>query len=273
MSLCKTIETLSMAYLDDELAAEERHELEAHLTECASCRAMLEGERADRSMLRRALAAPPAPDMLRARIGKALDQQDREESKEQRRRWTAFVLPGSAIAAAAAAIALFVSVQTPSTQKPVAANVAQDAVRQSARPLPLEVQGPSTGPWLQQHFASHVAPPEFESTGAELIGARLLPNGISGHDAAMMSYRVQLEGRRPFVLSVLAVHDLQGDEMREGTPIRINDRTLFVFQGQRGEVVVSYVAPNRVGFMFVAPDLRAEELISLVSRTSLVAPR
>src|SRR5688500_19219798 len=126
MSLCKTIDTLSMAYLDDELAAEERHELEAHLTECASCRATLEGERADRSMIRRALAAPAAPDMLRARISRALDQQEREDTKQQRKRWTSYLLPSSAIAAAAAAIAMFISVQAPSTQR--VANVAQDAV-------------------------------------------------------------------------------------------------------------------------------------------------
>jgi mycothiol system anti-sigma-R factor len=77
MSLCNTIDTLAMAYLDDELAAEERHELEAHLTECASCRGTLDRERADRSMIRRALATPAAPDMLRARLSRSLDEQDR----------------------------------------------------------------------------------------------------------------------------------------------------------------------------------------------------
>jgi anti-sigma factor RsiW len=272
MSLCKTIETLSMAYLDDELAAEERHELEAHLTECSSCRAMLDGERADRSMLRRALAAPPAPDLLRARIGRALDQQDREEGKQQRRRWSSFLLPGSAIMAAAAAIAVFVSVQTPNSSKRVAANVAQDVVKQTTRRLPLEVQGASTGQWLQQHFASDVEPPRFQESSADLIGARLLPGGIRGHDAAMMDYQITLAGRPSFVLTVLAVHDLQGDELREGAAVRVNNRTLYVFESKDGQTVVSYVAPNNVGFMFVAPDLSTDELLRLVSRTNLVGP-
>src|SRR6185503_18652969 len=120
MSLCKTIDSLAMAYLDDELATEERHELEAHLTECATCRAMLEQERADRSMIRRALAVPAAPDVFKARISRALDEQDRTEQKEQRRRWSTYLLPGSAMAAAAAAIALFVSMQVPPSQKNVA---------------------------------------------------------------------------------------------------------------------------------------------------------
>jgi len=271
MSLCKTIDTLAMAYLDDELAAEERHELEAHLTECASCRDMLERERADRSMIRRALAAPPASDVLRARITRALDEQVREDTKQQRRRWTSYVLPSSAIAAAAAALAVFVAVQTPSSTQKVA-NVAQDAVRQSSRALPLEVQGPGTGPWLQQHFASDITPPQFVDESTQLLGARLLPSGINGHDAAMMRFQVRLPGRSPFQLDVLAVHDLRDDEMRDGTPVQLNDRTLYVFE-DRGRAVVSYVAPNRVGFMFIAPELSVRELLTLASRANLVAPQ
>ena len=55
MSLCDSIDTLSMAYLDDELAVEERHELETHLTECAICRTHVDGERADHELLQRVL--------------------------------------------------------------------------------------------------------------------------------------------------------------------------------------------------------------------------
>jgi anti-sigma factor RsiW len=276
MSLCKTIDTLAMAYLDDELATEERHELEAHLTECASCRGTLERERADRSMLRRALATPPAPDLLRARIARALDEQDRVDSKAQRRRWTSYLLPSSAIVAAAAAIAMFIGVQAPGPQK--AATVAQDAVKQGTRALPLEVQGASTGQWLQQHFATDVEPPRFlEDNTADLIGARLLPGAINGHDAALMKFQVRLPNKAPFELAVLAVHDLGDDEMRDGTPVRVNGRTLFVFESRdpRGQpqAVVSYVSPNRVGFMFVAPELSVSELIGLVSRANLVGPQ
>ena len=51
---------------------------------------------------------------------------------------------------------------------------------------------------------------------------------------------------------------------------------MFVFDSHdehgRRQTVVSYVAPNNVGFMFVAPELAVNELIGLVSRTNLVAP-
>ncbi|HEX5061804.1 MAG TPA: zf-HC2 domain-containing protein [Kofleriaceae bacterium] len=280
MSLCTTIDTLAMAYLDDELAAQERYELETHLTECASCRSTLERERADRSMIRRALAVPATPDLLRAKISRSLDEADRADSKEQRRRWSSYLLPSSAIAAAAAAIALFVGGQMPASPK--VANVAQDAVKLTSRSLPLEVQGASTGPWVQQHFAEDVRPPTFvepelQENDSQLLGARLAPNGINGHDAAMMQWQVRLPGKAPFLLFVVAVNGINDDEMRDGTPVRVNDRTLFVFEtkDQAGHAVpvVSYVAPNRLGWMFVAPELSANDLISLASRVNLVAPQ
>jgi anti-sigma factor RsiW len=269
MSLCKSIDTLAMAYLDDELAAEERHELEAHLTECASCRVTLDGERADLAMIKRAIAGPPASDMFRARLGQALDEADASAVKEQRRRWSRYLLPGSAMAAAAAAIALFVSVQT--TPERAAGKVAHEVTKHVKRTYPLEVQGASTGPWLRQHFAS-VEPPQFVEPGTHLLGARLLPGGVNGRDAAALSYQVY-RGGSPFTLSVLVVRDLAGDEMREGTPLRVNGRTLYVLPSSDGQAVVSYVDRNRMGYMFMAPELSVNELVWLVSRTDLVGPQ
>src|SRR5947209_5023110 len=72
MTLCHNIETLSMAFLDDELVAEDRRELELHLLDCASCRQRGDAERADLGMIRKALVAPPASALLKARIGRAL---------------------------------------------------------------------------------------------------------------------------------------------------------------------------------------------------------
>src|ERR1041385_8267360 len=114
MSLCESIDTLSMAYLDDELATEERRELELHLTECAACRAHVGSERADHVLIARALAAPPASELLRAKIARSLDAED----KTRRRQWLQYALPGSAIVAAAAAIAVFVGVK-PATEHEV----------------------------------------------------------------------------------------------------------------------------------------------------------
>jgi mycothiol system anti-sigma-R factor len=282
MSLCKSIDTLSMAYLDDELAAEERHELEAHLTECSQCRGHVDQERADRSVVRKALAVGPAPDLLRARISKALDAEDRAEQKATRRRWSTYLLPGSAMLAAAAAIAVFVGVQNESmapraksqplaaSTRPLAGKVSNSVSNVTRRSLPLEVQGASTGPWLRQNFAPQVEPPKFSGPDDNIIGARLLPGGIDGHDAALVAYNVTLHGK-PFVLTVLFVRDIGPTEWDEGgEPVKVNNRSMHVMQADDGNKMVSYVDRRGIGYIFNAPEISTEDLVSLVGRTELV---
>jgi hypothetical protein len=164
---------------------------------------------------------------------------------------------------------LFIGMQT--TPERAAAKVAQQATRHGMRSLPLEVQGASTGPWLRQHFAS-VEPPQFVEPGTQLLGARLLPGAINGHDAAALSYQISRAGN-PFILSVLVVRDLADDEMREGVPMRVNNRMVYVLESPDGQAVVSYVDRNRMGYMFMAPELSVNELVWLVSRTDLVGPQ
>jgi hypothetical protein len=152
--------------------------------------------------------------------------------------------------------------------------VAQQATKHGTRSLPLEVQGASTGPWLQQHFAS-VQPPHFNNAEVpdnQLLGARLLPGAINGHDAAALSYQMR-RGGDPFILSVLVVRDLREDEMRDGTPMRVNNRTVYVLETPQGQPVVTYVDRDNMGYMFMASELSVNELVWLVSRTDLVGPQ
>src|SRR4051794_14024113 len=111
MSLCSSIDTLSMAFLDDELAGEERRELELHLLECAACRAHVDAERSDLALVRGALVAPPASDLFKKRIARALDAEDAQTQQAERRRFSRYLLPGGAMMAAAAALVVFVAVK------------------------------------------------------------------------------------------------------------------------------------------------------------------
>ncbi len=263
--LCKSIDTLAMAYLDDELASEERHELETHLTECAGCKSHVDTERADLDVVRTALAAPPAPDMLRAKIARSLDAEDRVA----RKRWSSYLLPGSAMFAAAAAIAVFIGVRP---QAHEAGSAAKDAFEWQRRALPLEVQGKNTGPWLRANFEPNLNDvPQFQGTDSRVLGGRLLPRGINGHDAALVSYQVEIGGY-PFVLSALVVLDVRPDEMNEGDEVRVRDRTLHIIEGD-GRAAVTYVdAANHRGYMFFAPELSVDDLVRLVGHTDLVGP-
>src|SRR5215831_10694331 len=188
MTLCHNIETLAMAFLDDELVAEERRELELHLLDCASCRQRVDGERTEIEMIRKALVAPPASALLKARIGRALDVEDAAAIRRERGRWSRWLLPGSAIAAAAAAL-LVVFVGAAGDPRSQESSDVATVVKRQKHGLPLEVQGASTGKWLRENFAP-VEPPEFTEPGIRLVGGRLLPNGIANHDAALLQYLV-----------------------------------------------------------------------------------
>jgi len=268
MSLCTSIDTLSMAFLDDELAAEERRELELHLLDCAACRQHVDGERSDLEMVRKALVAPPASAMLKARIARALDAEDAAALRSTRRRWSQWMLPGSAMFAAAAAILVFVGLGTPGSDSKQTTALT-DVAKQQTHSLPLEVQGASTGPWLRRNFAP-VEPPQFTEPGIALLGARLLPNGIANHDAALLSYLVAMGDER-VTLTAVVLKDLRGEDFSGGQGYQLGDLVLHLHNAN-GMPAVTYVDPrNNVGYVFASERLTAEELIRLVGTTDLIA--
>ena len=271
MSLCQSIDTLAMAFLDDELVAEERRELELHLLSCAACKAHVESERADLALVRKALAPPPAPAPLKISIQRLLDAEDRAAVRAGRQRWTRFFLPGSAALAAAAALAVFVTAQ-PAQEPPASTGVAREAMRVQARPLPLEVQGAATGPWLRQNFAANVEPPQFTEPGIELAGARL--TAIAGHDAALLKYVVTM-GTRRVTLTAVVIDDLRGDELSGGTPLKIGGNQRLYLHNAEGTPALTFVDLSdpvgaRVGYTFAADGLTPNELFELVVSSNLI---
>lgn len=265
MSLCQSIETLSMALLDDELASEERRELELHLAECATCRAHLDRERSELASLRKALAPPPAPEVVKARIARALDAEDKIAARDDRRRWSRWLLPGSAVAAAAAALLVFVGVGLRPDVSRQNGALASEVVRQQTRALPLEVQGASTGSWLRENFAP-VEPPQFTEPGIQLIGARA--TAVAGHDAALLRYLVSVGANRVSLTTVL-ISNLRGDELAGGQEVQVGSLTLHVHDAD-GQPAVTYIDENRMGYVFTSDRMTANELLQLVVTSDLI---
>ena len=264
MSLCQSIDTLAMAYLDDELVAEERRELELHLLDCAACKKHVDAERADLGLVRKALVAPPAPDLLKARIARALDLEEREHARAMRRTWLQWILPGSATIAAAAAIVMFVFVR-PQAATTSAGSVAQEAVRQQSRSMPMEVQGASTGPWLREHFRP-VEPPRFTEPGITLIGARL--TSVAGHEAALLKYVVSV-GDNQFTLTAVLIDGIRDGQLSGGQAIKVGERTLHVHDAN-GVPAITYVDSQGMGYTFAAERLSPQELLELVVSSDLI---
>ena len=103
LKLCDDIDTLSMMLCDGELADQELRDVELHLIDCDACRAHVEKDRGFLGELRQRMAPPRAPELVRQRLGRALDEVDRKA----RPTWRALALPGVATLAAAAALVVF----------------------------------------------------------------------------------------------------------------------------------------------------------------------
>lgn len=274
--ICDSIASVAMVYLDGELAAEEKHELETHLTECARCRSEVDNAHVEQEVLRVALAAPRAPAAMRSRLTAALDDAERAEAidirRADRRRWSSWLLPGSAIVAAAAAIAVFLGVGQIGFMGSSGnvGSIARAGLHQQIRAIPLEIGGPTFG---EPRFAKELT----QVVGSRLLGHRILPEGVSGHDATLYAYDVPINDElhhiaRRVVLTLLVIENIAQDQMADGEAVRKGGRLLHVVQID-GHTAVTAVDANRRGYMFMAEDLSPQELVSLVGRTSLVGPQ
>jgi hypothetical protein len=191
LKLCDDIDTLSMMLCDGELADQELRDVELHLIDCDACRAHVEKDRGFLGELRQRMAPPRAPELVRQRLGRALDEVDRKA----RPTWRALALPGAATLAAAAALVVFaVSGDGPArpTAKPAAAT--------EKAPLPTDRVTFRDGASIHDVV--------LQRTGTELLGA----------DVANLSYwAVAPDGARYPVYAT--VHDAARLELDASTRV------------------------------------------------------
>ncbi len=279
-SLCTTIETTAMVYLDDELAATERRELELHLLDCSACRDHVDRERAELASLRVGLArvsqVGPAPDLLRARLRRELDAVDASAElvpaviadDDAPESWLARVrriwLPTTAALVAAAAIALFALL--PPTAPGSDDTVAHEAVRQQRQGAPLEVQGASTAPWLDRHFRPGVRLPAFADDHVRLLGARL--TALAGRPAAQLFYALTQRGVSHDLVAFV-VDGVPAGRLDVGRRVDVGGRRLYA-ASVYGTATVTYVDAARRGYVFTSPDLSVEELRAVVIDSNLI---
>jgi anti-sigma factor RsiW len=255
--ICDSIETLAMTLHDGELAGDELRDLELHLAECAPCRERSAQQEADMSALRRQLAPPPTPELLRARVMRALDTEDRAT----RRPLSTWILPGAAALAAVAALAVFVAARTPAPTSSVEGVVAKSTTRSR----PLEVEGAATNQWVQRNFDPSVALPTFASARVDQWGARLAD--VFDRDAVQLYYRVTTpEG---FTRDVqVTIFDAHGIEL-SGRRAVLGGRVLLSGV-HSGRSVVTYRDGRNRAYMFTSSQLAPDELTDLVGTSSLL---
>ena len=164
---CRELETALPPYLDGELIAEARLDVEAHLVACATCARRVEAERHNLTLIREAarLASPCAPEALRVRALGAVRQ---DAARQARARW-------ARTSAAAAGLTLAVLAGHQQYRAFQRRLFEADAAKRHARHFPLEVQDPSADSleqWFGGKLDHRVAVPRFPNATA--AGARLL---------------------------------------------------------------------------------------------------
>jgi mycothiol system anti-sigma-R factor len=295
---CHEISSLAQTYLDGELADRDLHDFESHIAGCRECEELVQAETTFHRLIRNELAAPPAPDVLRKRIQLALDGEDEVAAKASRRARMGWILPGSSLVAAAAALIVFVTDSLAPVGPEVAGGEPRVAVQQfeaqsSGQPLPAErvvrpvvptpvielsesASGRTDGDdtaidaqTLRRAAARFVGVP-VELPGFEALVVRLRschPAMVDDRRAAVLAYDVGTPGGWSGM--VLYVMDARNLELGPGGERRTLNGREVVLKSVRGKPGVLFKNAQGIGYLFTA-DLTESALLDVVANSGLL---
>ena len=266
MAQCKDIEALLPTYLDGELDPHDRLSFEHHTADCAECRERVREEGAELQRVRQLLVPPGAPPELMQRVRASLDQEDRLALQVRRRTGVAWVLPGGASLAAAAALVLFVVAELrPAPVELAEAPAVRQAVQDRVNNSPVRVGSPQeVSVAAQEYLRMPVKAPQFRPAGASLRGWQ--PRELDGRDAVLLLYDVP-DSRGALHQVTVHVIDASGLDLRGSERWKIGRTDLWV-ASLGGVSTVTY--KDRYGFGYVfSSDMDLEELAWLVVGTDI----
>jgi mycothiol system anti-sigma-R factor len=172
---CHTLDSQVTAYLDGELVAEARLQIERHLAGCAPCARRVEVERHNHSLVRALVreASPAAPQRLRASVFAAVRLDDARAGRHRLARLTA----------AAAGVALAIAVGNHQYRTHQLRLYEQDAARRHARQFPMEIEQPREAieAWFGGKLDHRVHVPRFpnaRATGGTLTSSARQAGGL-----------------------------------------------------------------------------------------------
>jgi hypothetical protein len=250
-SLCASIDTLAMTYLDDELADEELRDFEMHMIDCAACRQRVDAERDALADLRSKLAPPATPDVVRARLIDSLDAEDGRAAREDRKsRVASWFLPGAASFAAIAALALFAWSRVP---EKVPDSVASDVAR-------TQMQSP------------RVALPVIAGEAPAIDRADIVATwrgSFRDRDVIHQLYGVRELGTEHTIQA--SVFDARGLDIQLGERVVAGGLAMWVVHVRDlDRWLVLHRTHDGVGIGFSSPDLAPEQLINEIVQYGLV---
>jgi anti-sigma factor RsiW len=189
------------AYVDDELMADERSDVQAHLESCGDCRREHDVLAATSRTLKEGLVRHRAPDVLKARIRSALAQPTAFDRSvpPPKRPWLRLAAAGVMIAAASSALT-FGAMQRPAAQRTATADVLTSHIRSLMPGHLLDIASTdqhNVKPWFNGRLDLSPSVPRLDSIGFPLLGGRV--DYVSGRSVAVVVY-----GRRQHIINVFS---------------------------------------------------------------------
>ena len=166
------------------------------------------------------------------------------------RRWTGWILPGTASVVAIAALALVATMQPAPAHDPVAAAVVGQPMR-----------GLQVGPGGTQPVAAGA--PGQGASRIDVYRAAQWQDEFEGRPVTKQVYRVVLPWGGEVAVQA-AIFDARGLDLDEGDRVHAGGYDLRVVASSTGRYAVSYRAPDGVGYVFIAPELSVHDLADLV---------
>jgi anti-sigma factor RsiW len=251
---CAEISRFVHVDMDGELDAEDRIDLEQHLSGCAACAEVARKEREFVGRLRETLRTdrPVAPPALAARVDRALDEVGRRRTPVQR-------MAVWGVVAAAAAMLLVVGLRTGDqrTAEGRMQGLMGEAVARHQRELPIEVSGPDPnriGSWFRGKLDLPVRPPALRPVDAQLLGGRL--SHLGERQAALLTYDV---GGSKFSVFIFDPRNMATDHLMRR---RVQGRDVYV-GGAKG-YRVAVVNEGGLGYAF-ASDLDEARMLDVIA--------
>jgi anti-sigma factor RsiW len=189
------------AYVDDELTADERRDIQEHLESCIDCRREHEVLVTTTRTLKEGLVRHRAPDVLKARIRSALAQPDAFDRPVPvpRNSWVRVVAAGLVIAAASSALT-FGAMQRPFAQREATTEVLASHIRSLMPGHLVDIASTdqhNVKPWFNGRLDLSPSVPRLDSIGFPLLGGRV--DYVSGRPVAAVVY-----GRRQHIINVFS---------------------------------------------------------------------
>jgi anti-sigma factor RsiW len=185
---CDEAEILLHGLLDQEIDAEPKCRIEAHVGACARCATQLRLHRAMRAMMSNADLRFPAPAALRTRIRAKLSVAVAGAPYRLRTLFKGFAF-GSALSAAAAALLMIAVIRSDQDQVIVSDVVSAHLRSLQANHLTDVQTGDRQGvkPWLGDRLGVAPPVPDLTAQGFNLIGGRI--DYVLGKAVAAIVYR------------------------------------------------------------------------------------